>query len=274
MKTIVIVLVNYKKEHELVAFAKTFLFSQEYKNLQLIIVDNGSVDNSILSEILPDTKISLVVSEQNVGYIGAAAVAFDYYMTNNGNQLPDYFIISNFDLSFDPIRFFDKLIMLLDESGVSVAGPHIVSSLNGASLNPMYKRRLTSSHLQRLIRVTNNYKVFFAYQLLHYAKRKLTAKSSGSYASVEDTYAVHGSMMILAKSFFEKGGTLKYDSFLYGEEIYIAEQCRELGLKTMVFHELKVTHHEHSTTGNIKNRMHMKFLNSSLKFLHSKYYND
>lgn len=274
MKTIVIVLVNYKKEHELVSFVKAFIATQHYQSLHLIIVDNGSLVPEVLQKLAVGQRIDLLVPGQNLGYFGAAYLALNHYLTNHQGNFPDHFIISNFDLSFDPHLFFDRMIECVNASNVAVAGPAIVSSLNGAALNPMYSNRLSDSHLNRLIRVTSHYWMFYLYQLLHYAKRKLSAQAARSQSSVENAYAVHGSMMILNKSFFERGGSLQFGSFIYGEEIFIAEQCRKLGLAAKVFHELKVIHHEHSTTGNIKNRMHMKFLNASLKYLKSKFYND
>ncbi len=274
MKAIVIVLVNYKKEQELVSFVQSFIATQHYQSLHLILVDNGSIAPEVLQKFAVGKQIDLLVPGQNLGYVGAAHLALNHYLAIHQNNFPDHFIISNFDLSFDPNHFFDKMIECIDTSKVAVAGPDIISSLNGAALNPMYSKRLSNIHLNRLIHVTSHYGMFYLYQLLHYAKRKLSVKAARSQSSVENAYAVHGSMMILSKSFFEGGGSLHFESFLYGEEIFIAEQCRKLGLSSKVFHELKVIHHEHSTTGNIKNRMHMKFLNASLKYIKSKFYND
>ncbi len=91
-------------------------------------------------------------------------------------------------------------------------------------------------------------------------------------SSNEPIYAVHGSFIAIKKDYFEKGGSLRYGSFLYGEEIFLAEETRRIGLKTGVLSSICVMHNEHITTGKIKGKRHMHYLNESLRFLQKTYF--
>lgn len=272
MKQVVLVLVNYYKETELVSFVKTFLSHQDYLHLHIVVVDNGSHDKEIIQSLGEMKNITLLFPEHNLGYFGAAQSAYVNFTEGNQENSPHYFIVSNFDLSFDQSHFISAIVEAQENEGIAVIGPSIVSSLNGAALNPMYKQRLGLRHLNRLIFITDNYSFYFFYQLLHYLKRSFSHRVINLSEPREDVYAIHGSMMIFSKKYFDHGGTLQYDSFLYGEEIFVAEQCRKIGMSISVNYDLSVIHHEHSTTGKIKDRKHMQFLNDSLRYLRSTFY--
>ena len=80
--------------------------------------------------------------------------------------------------------------------------------------------------------------------------------------------------MIFQRSFFEKGGTLQYPSFLYEEELYIAEQSRIMNLTAVFEPSLEIVHYEHSTTGTYKNAEQIRLMRASLKYIIDTYYNE
>jgi hypothetical protein len=66
----------------------------------------------------------------------------------------------------------------------------------------------------------------------------------------ERIYAPHGSFLLFHRSYFEAGGTLRYGTFLFGEEIFVAETARQLGL-AIVHDPRLVVEHEQSTPSKI-----------------------
>jgi len=264
-----IVLINFFKEEELIQFVQDCLSKQLNDERLLVIVDNGSNSNS-LDEVFQNSKqIVLLKPQSNLGYFGAARYAWAHLKEKSITS--DNFIISNFDLEFDAKRFLDDTEIKSRATEASVIGPNILSSLSGAALNPMYKGRLPLGKLKRLLFVTGFYPFFFIYQWLHHLKRR---RSSASVREEESAfvYAIHGSFMVLKRSYFETGGSLDFKSFLYGEELFIAEECRRLGLKILYEPSLKIVHREHTTTGNYKNSKHMKWLHQSLRYIRDEYY--
>src|SRR5262249_2176510 len=62
-------------------------------------------------------------------------------------------------------------------------------------------------------------------------------------------YAPHGSFIAFRRTYFERGGSLNHPVFLFGEEIFVAETARRLGLTISYDRRLEVIHREHKSTG-------------------------
>ncbi len=264
-----IVLINYFKEEELIQFVKESLLRQLNDERLIVIVNNGS-HTSLLTSSFAETKyIKLLEPKTNLGYFGAARFAHEYLDTNQIRV--KNFIISNFDLEFKSEDFLNELEKVCSNTDSSVIGPSIKSSLSGAALNPMYKERMTSGKLNRLLFVTSFYPLFLFYQWLHHLKRGASPASNEKQPAL-NVYAIHGSFIVLKQSYFDAGGNLNFKSFLYGEELFIAEECRRMNIKVLFEPSLRLEHREHTTTGNYKNSKHMKWLHQSLRYIRDEYY--
>src|SRR3954469_4439982 len=79
-------------------------------------------------------------------------------------------------------------------------------------------------------------------------------------------YAPHGSFLVLSKEYFRAGGTLDFPCFLFGEEIYLAENLRRLGLDVVYEPSLEVVHQEHKSTKLLKSRELARFVASSAAY--------
>jgi GT2 family glycosyltransferase len=67
-------------------------------------------------------------------------------------------------------------------------------------------------------------------------------------------YAPHGSFLIFSSEYFRAGGSLDFPCFLFGEEVYLAEVLRKLGLDVVYEPSLEVVHQEHKSTKLVKSR--------------------
>jgi GT2 family glycosyltransferase len=269
MKT-AIVLINYYKEHELVLFVNKFLLAQLNESRHLYIVDNGSSSDALKQAFAAHEHISLLFPNENLGYFGAANMAYEFM---SGNHIdPEFFIISNFDLEFNERSFLNDLEINCSKLDVGVIGPAIQSSLSYTELNPMYPSRLSSGKINLLLFITSFYPFFLTYQWLHHMKRRFFKGSMKSSPSSGLVYAVHGSFMIFTRKYFRSGGHLRFGSFLYGEELFVAEECLKSGCGLYFEASIKMKHHEHSTTGVYKTAAHMKWLHRSISYIHTTYY--
>lgn len=79
MKLVSIIIVNYNGRNFLVECIKSVL-RQGYHNFEIIVVDNGSTDNSLitLENELNDSKIKIVKSEKNLGFAGGNNLGLKY----------------------------------------------------------------------------------------------------------------------------------------------------------------------------------------------------
>ena len=268
MSKIIITVVNYFGDEALIAFIEKELLSQQDISLTIAIVDNGSDKNLLQAYSEKYSNIVYLKPEVNLGYLGAAYFAY-FNLIEKEKRSFNYFILSNFDLTLPHNHALSQLTERAKVNAFSVFGPQIINLPDKGTSNPMYADRLHISHIKRLLFVNSNHLISLGYQFLHRLKKK---QSSASMPTSQACYAIHGSMMCFDAAFFEKGGTLNYPSFLYGEEIFIAEQCLENKISLGFISEVVVEHHEHATTGKWKSRLHMQFLHDSLSWLKNQYF--
>ena len=134
---------------------------------------------------------------------------------------------------------------------------------------------ISAKKINRLRKVTSSTFSYTPYTILHLMKGKFFRKpAKNDFELACNPYAIHGSFMVFNKSFFEKGGTLNYPSFLFGEELFIAETVRKLNLIQCYEPSLKINHNEHATTGVIKSKEKVAYLNQSYTYLLTTFFSE
>lgn len=262
----VMVLVNYYGEEELSAYVRQYIIHEQNAIEKLYIINNGSKNLSSLSTMAEQHPwIKILNLQENIGYLPAAERALQDYINEN-KRFPSALILSNYDLVPDSAGWLQHLIQWAVTEKLDVFTPQIIAVPGNRAMNPFYGERLKVAHIQRLLRITSSYPVYLIYQWLHRLKRRVPLSSHHSL------YAIHGSFLGFTKTFFEKNGTTNYPCTLYGEELFIAEQVRQLNLRMDYHRQLRLLHHEHTSTGTVKNKKHMQFLHRSLKFIYTTYY--
>lgn len=256
-----VVIVNYLAEDLVAQFIRNEMSSQTGFELQLVVVDNGHHNEDILRSL---QGVQILTPPRNLGYLGALHFA----VSNLSLSDSDYVILSNFDLHFNNASAIATMLQFGKENNLQVFGPQIVNLPSGAEANPMYSQRPGKNFYRRLLLVTSFYPLYWLYQWLHVVKQKNKPISPQTKTSV---YAIHGSMMVFDKTFIAQGN-FEHPAFLYGEEILIAEQCRAAHWNIGFHAETRVMHQEHSTTGAIKNKKHMRYLHQSIKAIYRTYY--
>lgn len=234
----------------------------QFSDLSISIVNNGP-DESGRSTLATATRsmpnISVVNSVVNRGYFGGARHGLAHYLESH--PLPDWVIISNIDLLITDHRFLSRLAAIDGGSGLGVVAPCIRSSKTGRDQNPFIERRPSVARMHAYKWIYRSRLALHTYELAAAAFHKTHGffmpqrQDAESTASTGRTiYAPHGSFLIFAKEYFRAGGTLDFPCFLFGEEIYVAETVRRLGLKVRYEPSLVVTHQEHATTKLVKSQ--------------------
>lgn len=195
------------------------------------------------------------IMHDNPGYFGAARLALEAVWKN---RLPDWVIVSNVDIRLPQVDLLARIAEL--PTGFGVIAPRIVSGNTGLDQNPFMRRRPSKfrSFLNRIIpRVQLLYWMLLAQchvkrairsRILRSKRFAPPAKPAGESTNI---YAPHGSFILFNREYFERGGNLRSGAFMYGEEIFVAETCRRIGLNVTYLPALEVLHDEHvSTAGN------------------------
>lgn len=253
--SILMICVNYKNDGETTRFVQDFLNQTDVFDQKIIIVNNSespSVYSPLTSLASSDPRIWLLTPGKNLGYFGAASLGFIEY--SKTFPLPDWVIVSNTDIEFLHANFFSALNQFHANSTHAIVAPAIISSLTGQDQNPNMRARPSRFRMHFYKWVFRYHVPLKIYELLSCLKqsvKKACSRSMGSQTSspqLTAIYAPHGAFVIFHRTYFDAGGSLDHGTLLYGEEIFVAENARRLGLSVIYDPRLRILHREHSTT--------------------------
>ena len=242
---------------------KNYLLSIDYAmaqvadvvHLSVIVADNTSPATPFLYTS-KNFELNILVTGENLGYFGAIRFAMQQICPTEH----DYVIISNVDVLL-PENFFASLINYNYEKNTAWIAPSILSKTPHFDFNPQAIKRYSNLKM-RLLRL------MFKYPLLLKLKQRLLHmyRNFADYPS-GSIYAGHGCFIILTKTYFEQCGIIQYPIFLYGEEIYLAEVCRQHQLNVMYTPEISVTDIGSVSTGRIPFRTFCKLNYNAIDYL-------
>lgn len=263
--------INYKTEEKTINWVKS-INKMDSKSL-IIVVDNSGSDNPKLQEKLEKLEILNLIyidTKENLGYFNGAEKAYEFVLSHRIKF--EWFVVSNVDIALetqDPEKILGKY------KDAAVVAPKIESCIDGFDKNPY---RIDRSSKKTMIFKKN----FFRFYPLATLYNKLSSKYNSSIKKEytnkpkcpEGTkiYLPYGACFIFNKLFFEKGGTIKYPFFLFGEELYIAEQCRTIGLDIKYVPSVKFINFEHASTGSLPSKYIIKQNYKIYKYILDKYY--
>lgn len=117
-------------------------------------------------------------------------------------------------------------------------------------------------------------RLFYRYPILHYLYTKTFYKSKKYVSKVAgNIYAGHGSFIILTKEYIKRCGIINYPVFLFGEEIYLAEMCRENNFTVSYCPDISVSDKEHVSTGKIRSRLYYRYNYEAINYAIKTFYN-
>jgi len=271
-----VIIVNYKGEQSTLELLASLDRLRGFSDIDVIVVDNCSGEENLSklrARVAQLSNVELLESATNRGYFGAAKFAYDHYLAR-GQALPDWVIVCNHDVIVEDEEFLLKLCYQ-DCLGLGVIAPRIQLTGSGLDQNPFMKCRPSWLRLASLQLIYSNYLFAAVWDRLFRLKQAFKAnRKSGSSAcdtKKQEIYAAQGSFLIFARKFFEAGGFLDENLFLYGEEISVAEICRSLNLDIIYEPALTLWHNEHASTGNVLSRFSYNCQKRALKYVSARY---
>jgi len=273
--------VNYRSSESILEMVASVNRCSAKQNVGTVIVDNLPVPvgfERIRSVVQGLGNAEVLESPENRGYFGAARFALDHYLAN-GRVLPNWVIVCNHDVVIEGREFFERLLRE-DSDAVGVIAPRIQRQQSHSDQNPFMRDRPGRLRWAQLRLVGSNYPLAIFWDWLWRQKSalkswfeaKCTESTSNKNAKREFIYAPHGSLIIFSHRFFEAGGYLDKDLFLYGEEISVAEMCRSLSLPVIYEPTLCVLHNEHQSTGKALSRFTYECQKKAIQYLTSRYF--
>lgn len=236
MNTFILIL-NYNAGKETLNCLK--LFNElDYLN-NIIVIDNGSQDNSvnIISNHYP--KIKIIENKQNLGFAKGMNVGIKYALENNAKRI----LLLNNDTEFSK-----KAFEILLNTNEDITGPVLRYIDNGKTIFDL-----------------GGYINYWTGRAYH----KETTKIPKNLFSNPDY--VSGAVMLVNKEVFKKVGLLDERFFLYYEDADFCIRARNKGFKikleqnSVFYHELGLTSGRLSKISLINNlRSNLLFINKNI----------
>ena len=198
--------------------------------------------------------------KDNRGYLGGALSIY-----NAKAQGYDFVSISNVDLELAP-DFFEQLVKI-NVSDTGWLAPDIYTDKINRHENPyMLSRPKKRNFFIWNIIYSNTF-----IDRLYHALYVLKSQKSKEYPSCE-IYAGHGSFMLFTKAFVEQYPELHFPTFMYGEEIWLAELTRAAKLGVQYVPALLISNTGNISTGLINQAQKSKWSKESLSFIYNQFF--
>ena len=265
MKRIAIYCVTYNTYTELEDFRMSVeqaaLNAKQKAEVALFVADNTEHNIKEIPTHSENIAISVFAYNKNLGYFGAISKM----MGNTPTEKFDYVIVSNVDVKVMP----DMLLKLAEKETDSSTGwiaPQIYSELEQRDRNPSITSRYSKAKLKMLYTMYRFPILNLLYTKTLYKRKKILSHKPGR------TYAGHGSFIILTASYIHRCGKINYPVFLYGEELYLAENCRNKSLNVVYSPELVITDKEHASTKSLSNKFYYRCNKEAIAYIIKTFY--
>lgn len=225
--SVFVIILNYNLLDDLKDTVKSFL-NQECSNLNIVVSDNGSSDNSVewLEKYHPN--IVVLKNEDNLGWAEGNNVGIRYALQQNA----DYILLANNDLFFENVNLVSSLVKTLKQYPRAIIGP-----------KQYYYDQPKTTFTEGRILLENKIQSFNRFREIE----KFGELPVGNFNVVD---YVPGSFMLIPSEIFQKIGLIDADYYLYGEDTDFSLRAWKEGYVSIVDKDLEIYHKVSATTSN------------------------
>jgi GT2 family glycosyltransferase len=217
-----VITINYNQLRHTLDLLESLRLS-EYRNLEVIVVDNASHQNPapIIEHSFPEVQV--IVSAENLGFAGGNNLGIDaakgkyLFFLNNDTEIVSNTIrplVQYFEQHTDAGIVCPKILFY--DSG------EIIQYVGASGINPYTGRN---------------------------SRPGFGEKDRGQYDTIRKTELAHGAAMMVPRSVVDKVGYMPDVFFLYYEEIDWCETIKNIGYNIYVIPESRVYHKESMSIG-------------------------
>jgi GT2 family glycosyltransferase len=273
--------VNYRTDDALVEYLQSILAAcakaGSAVSVSILIVDNSTrpADRqaSFAERIAQQAgaRAEVAFAERNLGYFGALPIA----QARAAVLLPDALVFSNADLRLAE-DFFVQLAGSLPTRAAVIAPAIITDHGEGFDQNPKLLTRYTARKLSFLRVMYSTAVTYRAYTVLGWLKERMRRRGDGrptgtATPTTQNIYAAHGALFIFSKLRFVLG-LPRYEPFLYGEELFVAEEGRKASEVTVYNPAIRVLDGRHASTHSLGFATRRHLFKESVDFILKRYY--
>jgi GT2 family glycosyltransferase len=267
-----LICVNYLKPGETRRFVVSALDQALRSSLRLAVVDNSPPPGATAmpESLTSDPRVRAIAPGENLGYFGGAAAALGDHLKTR--SMPEWVIVSNPDVYFPDRGVLQRLFDSHRGDTPAVVAPSIRTKGSSVDQNPYMRVRPKRFRMHVYRWIFSAYPIDAVYQGLSWIKHRALESASkerpaAPASSPMKIYAPQGAFIAFHRSYFERGGTLDHGAFLFGEEIFVAETARRLGMTVMYDPALVIEHTERSTAAGLFNRNTSRYRKQASRYL-------
>lgn len=211
----------------------TSLLSLNYNNFNILIIDNGSTDNSFirLKNKFRDERIIFLKNKENFGYAGGINIGIKYVFEKLSS---DFIWILNNDIMVDK----DSLKFLIDavnkNKKIGIAGPTIYLAGTKKIMEQYYRLNLLFGRFL--------------------VKTNLNENEVVKIENKKNNY-IGGAAVFLRKEILNKIGYIPEEYFMYNEDIAWHQKIKNTQLEYLYVGPAKVWHKKGASSGGKKTIM-------------------
>lgn len=237
-RRVLVVCVNYGQEAFTKAFVNDLLNQRDSEMVGIVVVNNTEGGSGLCRMDQWDGRVWIYSAGENLGYYRAAAWGLRKYLLRG--TLPEWVVVANVDLRIVQRDLFKRLVEGVRRDDTAIVAPAIMCEVSTLDENPYMRRRPSRWKMKVYKWIFKYYPSLLAYSIISLLAREIKSVVRGRRRTAEREadgsggpqmiYAAHGSFIAFRDVYFEAGGSLDHGVFLYGEEIFVAESARQLGL--------------------------------------------
>lgn len=203
-----------------------------------------------------DPRVLVIPSEDNPGYLPALQRALPGIDTSRP------VVLSNCDLLAEPGCATALVAAVAAHPDAGWLAPSVIGSL-GVDQNPNLLQPPSARWLRALAAVHRFPRVADLLLLRREGHSSRTVSGVQPGAAI---FAGHGSCVLLTPRFFALGGSCDYPFALFGEELWLGQECARLGLTVRYTPQAMLRHREHAATGRTRRGAIAKVKYDGLRF--------
>jgi len=226
MKKVFIIILNWNGCEDTIECIES-LKKINYSDYKIVVVDNGSTDESL--DVIPRKfgDIAFIETKKNLGFAGGNNVGIKYALENQA----DYVLLLNNDTVVEP-DFLTKLVEAAEsDKKIGIVGPIIM----------FYDKRDT---------------IWFGGGRVNWLRTRGEHISYGQVASdkwsviskAEEVDYITGCCFLIKREVIEKIGLLSEDYFLYYEDVDWCLRSKKAGFRSVFVSSAKIYHKQSRST--------------------------
>lgn len=272
-----IILLNYNNWNDTITCIES-LDKIVFWNRNIYIVDNDSPNDSYerLNDFLvksrsldlvetgirlhtEDRKVNLIKSPKNGGYAAGNNVGIRLALQDDC----DYVLILNND-TLVTTDFLNELVDFSVSNDVILCGPKIIDTNSGAE----YGAKKIYKNLDYLFVPPS---IFWHYKINRKRTRDVHYDNKKPFTLPFEMEVLSGSCMLIRNDYFKEFGLLDESTFLYMEEMILAKNALDKGIKTYCVPSSRIQHEGGSSTSTTKKTFITREFIKSCRYFMTRY---